>query len=171
MSVQEVPEKLTCPKCGLPRIITRIKLADHKRVILIMTCAKHRSEAVYKMSPEVFEQVGGLINDHLLRCRRCGEPTEVVGQRDAGRITVFSVHCPTHGTGERKVNTSLVEKLGKDAPPPTPVAPVTPVTPVTPAPVDTDVETLAQYGYCPSCGTPVEVPGAGFCHKCGASLD
>jgi hypothetical protein len=168
MSAELVPEKLTCPKCGLPRIITRIKKPDAKRVILIMSCPKHRSEAVHKMTPEIFAQVGGLINDHLLRCRRCGEPTEVIGQRDAGRITVFSVRCPTHGTGERKVNTSLVESLGKDAPPPTPVAPVAPVTPAT---TETAAETPAQYGYCPSCGTPVEVPGAGFCHKCGASLD
>lgn len=164
MSAQDIPQKLTCKRCGGPRVVTYAGKPTSGRVKLSMTCPSHRSEVVYRMPETVFPQVAGLVKDHMLLCRRCGQPTEVVGSRQSGRLTYLQILCPVHGSGERRVNTSLYDTMmGAPAPVPT----------VAPAPVATPTAAPAAVGtnYCPSCGTPVAGADAAFCHSCGASLE
>lgn len=134
------------------------------RVKLSMTCPTHRAEVAYRMPEAIFPQVAGLVKDHVLLCRRCGQPTEVVSSRQSGRLTYLQIRCPVHGLGERRVNTSLYNIM-MGAPAPVPVAAPAPVAAPTAAPV------AGRTNYCPSCGAAVAGADAAFCHSCGASLD
>ncbi|MFX1563656.1 MAG: zinc ribbon domain-containing protein [Promethearchaeota archaeon] len=162
MSMFEVPQKLTCSRCGAPRIITKISKPQRDRVVLYMTCPNHKSQIVYRMTLPLFEQAAGLIREHVALCRKCGQPTEIIGPRISGRMAQLEIRCPVHGLGDRPINTSLLDML-MGAPPPAP-PPGVPHHAPPPGPPPEGSR------FCPSCGTPVASPEAQFCHKCGSSL-
>jgi len=162
MSMYEVPQKLTCSSCGAPRIVTGISKPERDKVVLYMTCPNHRSEVVYRMSIPLFEQAAGLIRDHVVLCRKCGQPAEILGPRISGRIAKLQIRCPVHGIGDRTVNTSLLDLL-MGVPPPRPLPGIQhQAPPIGPPP--------EGRRFCTSCGAPVASPEAQFCHHCGASL-
>lgn len=162
MSMLEVPQKLTCRRCGGPRIVTKISKPQRDRVVLYMTCPNHRSQVVYRMMLPLFEQAAGLIRDHVVLCRKCGQPVEVLGPRISGRLAKLQIRCPVHGIGDRMINTSLLDML-MGTPPPGPPPGVPHQAPPHGPPHEAEK-------FCSSCGTPVPAPEASFCHKCGASL-
>ncbi len=162
MSINEVPQKLTCRSCGAPRVVTMVSKPEKDRVVLYMLCPRHQSEVVYNMTIPLFEQAAGIIRDHVFLCRKCGQPTEIIGQRIEDRLMTLQVRCPIHGLGDRNVNVSLFDILmGTPPPGPPPGAPQYSPPQETP---------LAGRKFCTSCGAPVASPEAAFCHKCGSSL-
>ncbi|MFX0167799.1 MAG: zinc-ribbon domain-containing protein [Candidatus Hodarchaeota archaeon] len=153
MSLQEAQQKLSCRHCGRPRIITRVSKPKPNQVALYMLCPVHRSEVVWRLPLDQYEPVSHLIREHVLLCRKCGSPVDIVGQRTLKLTTKIQIHCPTHGGGERSVNNSLLDPVLKAIP--------------------NGQQPAGTYAskYCSSCGVEVPAPEARFCHRCGASLD
>ncbi|MFX1577169.1 MAG: zinc-ribbon domain-containing protein [Promethearchaeota archaeon] len=158
MSRDEVQQKLHCRRCGRPRIVTRVSKPKSDKVKLYMSCPVHRSEVVYTMPLSRFEETSDLVREHVLLCKKCGQPVDIVGQKAGKLSTQLSIQCPEHGSGERKVNNSLLDPILAGVP----VKPAPGVAAATPA-------TTAKF--CPSCGSPVPAAEARFCHHCGASLE
>jgi hypothetical protein len=156
MSVDEVQQKMSCRRCGRPRIITRVSKPDGNTVKLYMKCPVHTSEVVYRMPISNYEPVSGIIREHVLLCKKCGQPVDITGQKQSSLTTKLRIHCPEHGDGERTVNNSLLDPILSAVP--------TKAAPEAAAPASTSK-------FCSSCGSPVPAPEARFCHNCGASLE
>lgn len=158
MSLDEVQQKLHCRKCGRPRIVTRASKPKENLVKLYMMCPDHRSKVAYKLPVSLYNETSNSIREHVLLCRKCGQPVDITGQRAGKSLTKLEVTCPVHGKGERIVNNSLLDPILSAVP----TKEVEQITGAVPA---TDAK------FCPSCGTPVPAPEAQFCHHCGASLE
>ena len=156
MSLEEVQQKMSCRRCDRPRIITRVSKPDPNTVKLYMRCPVHTSEVVYRMPLSQYEPVSGIIREHVLLCRKCGQPVDITGQRAGKLSTKVRIQCPEHGEGERTVNNSLLD----------PILAAVPAKAVPEAAVPAD-----SSKFCSSCGSPVPAPEARFCHNCGASID
>lgn len=165
MSVEEMQQKLTCKRCGGPRVVIRANKPSKTEVKLTMECPIHKEEVAYTLPTSLFEQAPGLAKDHVLLCRGCGKPVQLVGSKVDGLLRTLQVRCPEHGVGERVVNETLYNQMIAAAPSVMPTAPGTmPTSPgLRPAGV-------TSASFCPSCGTKIAVPGAQFCYNCGASL-
>ena len=159
MSVEEMQQKLTCKRCGGPRVVTRANKPSKTEARLTMSCPIHKEEVVYTLPTNVFEQAPGLVRDHVLLCRNCAKPVQVVGSKVDGLIRTLQVRCAEHGAGERIVNETLYNQMMAVAPAAMPA--------VAPRPGPAGVGSAS---FCPSCGTKIAVPGAQFCYNCGASL-
>lgn len=158
LSLDEVQQKLHCRRCGRPRIVTRVSKPQKDLVKLYMMCPDHRSEVVYKLPVSQYGQASHLIREHVLLCRKCGQPVDITGQQAGTLVTKLMVACPVHGSGERKVNSSLLD----------------PILSAVPSKADeqfTGAVPAANSKFCASCGSPVPAPEARFCHNCGASLE
>lgn len=158
MSQDEVQQKLHCRRCGRPRIINRVSKPKGDTVKLYMTCPEHRSEVIYKLPVSSFEETSNWIREHVLLCKKCGQPVDIVGQRAGKLSTAVNINCSEHGSGERLVNNSLLDHILTGVPT-TQAAKATPPEPATTA------------KFCASCGSPVPSGEARFCHHCGASLE
>jgi hypothetical protein len=158
MSRDEVQQKLHCRRCGRPRIVSRVSKPKPDQVKLYMSCPVHTSQVVYNMPVSAYEETADLIREHVLLCKRCGQPVDIAGQRGGKRTTALSIQCPEHGSGERKVNNSLLD-------------PVLAAVPARPASKAATPVPPASAKFCASCGSPVPAAEASFCHHCGASLD
>jgi len=156
MSRDEIQQKLHCRRCGRPRIVNRVSKPKSDQVKLYMSCPVHSSEVVYTMPLSRYEQTSDLVREHVLLCRKCGQPVDIVGQRKENLMTKLSIQCPEHGGGERKINNSLLD----------PILSAVPVKAVGSSP-----EPIRTAKFCPSCGAPVPTAEARFCHVCGASLE
>ncbi|MHA2314747.1 MAG: zinc-ribbon domain-containing protein [Candidatus Hermodarchaeia archaeon] len=156
MSLEEVQQKMKCRRCDRPRIITRVSKPKADTVKLYMRCPVHTSEVVYRMPFSQYEPASGIIREHVLLCRKCGQPVDITGQRAGKLSTKVRIHCPEHGIGERTVNNSLLDSILAGVP--------TKAAPEAAAPAGSSK-------FCSSCGQPVPAPEARFCHNCGASID
>ena len=152
MSVDEVQQKLKCRRCDRPRIIHRVSKPTANKIKLYMSCPVHTATVEYSLPLQSYEEVSRLIREHVLLCRKCGQPVDVVGQKAGKLTTKLNIQCPEHGKGERTVNNSLLDPILSAVP--TPKAATTPTG-----------------KFCSSCGSPVPAPEARFCHNCGASLE
>jgi hypothetical protein len=159
MSVEEMQQKLACKRCGGPRVVTRANKPSKTEAKLTMECPIHKEEVVYTLPTSLFEQAPGLVRDHVLLCRNCGKPVQVVGSSVDGLLRTLQVRCTEHGVGERVVNETLYNQMMAAAPGAMPGA--APGARSAPA---------GAVSFCPSCGTKIAIPGAQFCHNCGASL-
>jgi predicted amidophosphoribosyltransferase len=121
-----------------------------------MNCPDHTSEVVYRMPLSNYDAASGIIREHVLLCKKCGQPVDITGQRGGKLSTKLQIRCPEHGDGERTVNNSLLD----------PILAAVPVkaTPEAAVPAGTTK-------FCSSCGSPVPAPEALFCHNCGASIE
>jgi hypothetical protein len=153
MSIDEAQQKLHCRHCGRPRIITRVSKPKTDQVALYMNCPVHRSEVVWRMPLAQYEPINHMIREHVLLCRKCGSPVDIVGQNAQRLTTTLHIHCPTHGRGKRQVNNSLLD-------------PILQAVPNGQQPAE-----AVDAKFCPSCGAEVPAPEARFCHRCGASLE
>lgn len=156
MSLDEVQQKMSCRRCSRPRIITRVSKPKADTVKLYMRCPVHTSEVIYRMPLSLYDEASGIIREHVLLCRKCGQPVDITGQRAGKLSTKVRILCPEHGDGERLVNNSLLD-------------PILAAVPARAAP-----EAAVPAGsskFCSSCGSPVPAPEARFCHNCGASID
>jgi hypothetical protein len=160
MSVEEMKQKLTCRQCGGPRVVTRANKPSKTEARLTMECPIHEEEVVYTLPTSLFEQAPGLVREHLLLCRACGKPVQVVGSSVNGLLRTLEVRCPEHGLGERVVNETLYNQIMAATPGPTPAA-------AAPGPRPA---IAGAANFCPSCGVKIAIPGAQFCSNCGASL-
>ncbi len=158
MSLDEVQQKLHCRRCGRPRTVMRISKPQADRVKLYMSCPVHSSEVVYQMPLSLYNEASGYVREHVLLCRKCGQPVEIIGQKSGKLTTTLNIQCPEHGQGDRTVNNSLLDPILGAAPSRVAVQ----ATGVAPSP---------STKFCASCGSPVPTPEARFCHHCGASLD
>ncbi len=158
MSQDEVQQKLHCRRCGRPRIINRVSKPKEGTVKLYMTCPDHRSEVVYTMPVSRYEETSDLIREHVLLCKKCGQPVDIAGQRAGNRTTTLNINCPEHGSGDRKVNNSLLD-------------PILAAVPTQQASKATPAAAATTTKFCASCGSPVPSAEARFCHHCGASLE
>lgn len=156
MSLDEVQQKMKCRRCDRPRIITRVSKPKADTVKLYMRCPVHTSEVVYRMPFSQYEPASGIIREHVLLCRKCGQPVDITGQRAGKLSTKVRILCPEHGDGERTVNNSLLDSILDGVP--------TKAAPEAAAPAGSSK-------FCSSCGQPVPAPEARFCHNCGASID
>jgi hypothetical protein len=152
----EVQQKLHCRRCGRPRIVTRISKPRSDQVKLYMSCPVHQSEVVYTMPLSHYEETSDLVREHVLLCRKCGHPVDIVGQHAEKLITKLNIQCPEHGRGERRVNNSLLD-------------PILAAVPSKASAISGQPSTIAKF--CPSCGAPVQTAEARFCHVCGSSLE
>ncbi len=157
MSQDEVQQKLHCRRCGRPRIINRVSKPKADQIKLYMTCPVHRSEVVYTMPLSRYEETSDLVREHVLLCKKCGQPVDIVGQKAGKLSTTVSIQCPEHGSGERLVNNSLLD-------------PILAAVPVKATGKDTEAAPTAAK-FCASCGSQVPTTEAVFCHNCGASLE
>jgi hypothetical protein len=158
MSRDEVQQKLHCRTCGRPRIVSRVSKPKADQVKLYMQCPVHTSQVVYKMPVSWYEETADLIREHVLLCKRCGQPVDIAGQRGGKLTTTLSIQCPEHGSGSRTVNNSLLD-------------PILAAVPARPASQPAAAQPATSSKFCASCGSPVPAPEARFCHNCGASLD
>ena len=158
MSRDEVQQKLHCRRCGRPRIVSRVSKPNPNQVKLYMSCPVHTNQVVYKMPVSQYDDIADLIREHVLLCKKCGQPVDVVGQRAGKLTTALSIQCPEHGSGSRKVNNSLLD-------------PILAAVPAKPTSQQAVAEPVTSSKFCASCGLPVPAPEARFCHNCGASLD
>ena len=153
MSLDEAQQKLHCRKCGRPRIISRISKPKPDQVVLYMSCPVHRSEVVWRMPLDQYEPISHLAREHVLLCKKCGNPVDIVGQQAERLTTKLHIHCPTHGRGERKVNNSLLDPI------------------LQAIPNGQQPTGAVSAKFCASCGAEVPAPEARFCHRCGASIE
>jgi hypothetical protein len=128
------------------------------QVKLYMTCPVHTAQVVYTMPLSSYEEISDLVREHVLLCKKCGQPVEIIGQRAGNLTTSINIQCPEHGSGERKVNNSLLD-------------PILAAIPAKPAAEKAAATPGATAIFCPSCGSPVPSAEARFCHHCGASLE
>jgi hypothetical protein len=140
-------------------VVTRANKPSKTEAKLTMECPIHKEEVVYTLPTSLFEQAPGLVREHVMLCRNCGKPVQLVGSAVDGLLRTVQVRCAEHGVGERTVNETLYNQMMAATPSAMPMA--TPE--ARPAAAGTS-------SFCPSCGTRVAVPGAQFCHHCGASL-
>ena len=147
--------------------MTRANKPSKTEARLTMMCPIHKEEVVYTLPTSVFEQAPGLVRDHVLLCRACGKPVQVVGSKVDGLLRTLQVRCAEHGAGERVVNETLYNQMMAGAPTAMPAAPPGAMPAVAPGARPAGV---GSANFCPSCGTKIAVPGAQFCPNCGASL-
>ena len=158
MSKDELQQKLHCRRCGRPRTVNRVSKPNPNNVKLYMTCPVHTAEVVYSMPVSRYEETIDLIREHVLICKKCGQPVEIVGQRAGNLSTTVRIQCSELGTGERTINNSLLD-------------PILAAVPTKLAPHEVKATPGATAKFCASCGSPVPTAEARFCHHCGASLD
>ncbi|MFX1319143.1 MAG: hypothetical protein ACFE9D_01665 [Promethearchaeota archaeon] len=158
MSRDEIQQKLHCRRCGRPRIVNRVSKPNPNTIKLYMICPVHTAEVVYSMPENRYEEASDLIREHVLLCKKCGQPVDIVGQRAGSLSTNLSIQCPEHGSGERMINNSLLD-------------PILAAVPAKPAPYEVKATAGATTKFCASCGSPVPTAEARFCHHCGASLE
>ncbi|MFX1566136.1 MAG: zinc-ribbon domain-containing protein [Promethearchaeota archaeon] len=158
MSRDEIQQKLHCRRCGRPRTVNRVSKPSSNKVKLYMSCPVHTSQVTYSMALSQYDEVSDLVREHVLLCKKCGQPVDIVGQRAGNLTTKLNIQCPEHGSGERQVNNSLLDPI-LSAVSASATSRATPTAPTT----------MAKF--CPSCGSPVPTAEARFCHHCGASLE
>jgi len=172
MSISELQSKLTCPRCGSPRVVTKVKKEGRDKIRILMKCP----QVVYTMPAGLLPQAGPLLRERIFLCRKCGAPVEAYDTRRLGNWVIILIRCAHHGQGERRISASLYDAImqtpayaplsvpaGPAAAPTQPAAVAQgPTPPVPPSP--------RAINFCPQCGKRITVPDARFCPNCGASL-
>jgi len=152
MSMDEIHAKLTCPRCGGPRVVTVVKDVKTEKVKLVMNCPRH-FEVSYIMPSALLPQAAPLIRQRILLCRRCGAPVEVQDTRHSGPWTILRIRCSRHGQGVRKISTTLYDTIMQA---PEYAGPVTPAA-IPPAAAVPEKASPAPeaINFCPQCGTRI----------------
>jgi hypothetical protein len=142
-------------------------------VKLQLQCPDHSSGGEYSFLMEDLPQNAPIIKEHLLRCLKCGQAVTPERTNISGNFNILHIRCSTHGTGQRKISTSLHDTI-MQAPPkqqPTPTLPPTPTAKITQTskpemPTAEDVEIK----FCWNCGAKVISSVSQYCYKCGIGL-
>ncbi|MHA2406396.1 MAG: hypothetical protein ACXACH_06555, partial [Candidatus Hermodarchaeia archaeon] len=110
--------------------------------------------------------------ENVLRCLKCGQPVSLESTKTSGGNKVLSIRCLEHGTGQRKISSSIHDSIMRaemaeptPAPPPAEIdAKPLPVT--APPPAEGEV----AISFCWNCGAKAIETTSQYCHKCGVSL-
>jgi hypothetical protein len=142
-------------------------------VKLQLQCPDHSGEGEYSFLMEDLPQNAPIIKEHLLRCLKCGNVVSLERTNTSGKLNNLHIRCPTHGTGQRKISTSLHDIIMQASPTqrPTPSPLSTPPTEIAqPSEAATQSAGDVEIKFCWNCGAKVISSVSQYCFKCGVGL-
>ncbi len=147
------------------------KMRNEGLVKLKLTCPDHPGDGEYRFFFEDLPNYAPVIKENVLRCLKCGVPVSLESTKTSGKNKVLNIKCPNHGTGQRKISSSIHDIIMQAETTTTTPAPSqkpeTQPTPVKPTPqADGDV----TISFCWNCGAKTIDATSQYCHKCGVPL-
>ncbi|MFW9934756.1 MAG: hypothetical protein ACFFDU_04380 [Candidatus Thorarchaeota archaeon] len=146
------------------------KMRKEGTVELQLQCPDHPGKGEYSFFFENLPQYAPVIKANLLRCLKCGAPVTLEDTKISGGFKLLTIQCPQHGSGQRKISSSIHDTIMEAAQPS-----------LTPPPIETDVQTLqieptlpkesgTTISFCWNCGAKAIDATSEYCYKCGVSL-
>ncbi len=153
------------------------KMRKEGLIALKLRCPDHPVEGDHSFFYENLPTSAPLIKQQILQCLKCGNPVEIKRTKTSGSFKVLDIHCSEHGSGTRKISTTLYEPImathTETSTQPPPAAPVpSPPKKVTPTPKKPEhlPSEEVEIKFCWNCGTHTIDKTSQYCHKCGVSL-
>ena len=148
------------------------KMRKEGLVKLDLRCPDHPGEGEYSFFFEHLASYAPVIKQNILRCLKCGGSVSLESTKTSGSNKVLNIRCPEHGTGQRKISSSIHDVIMQSespitAPAPPPQETEPPSQPSKPIPTADDDVTIH---FCWNCGTKAIDASSQYCHKCGVSL-
>jgi len=148
------------------------KMRNEGLIELQLRCPEHPGDSEYSFFFENLSKYAPVIKENVLRCLKCGGPVTLETTKSSGGFKVLAIRCLEHGTGQRKISSSIHDIIMQAKT----IGPIS-----TPPSVKTDTEPLPAkpipqakgdmaISFCWNCGAKSIGITSQYCYKCGVSL-
>ena len=148
------------------------KMRQEGVVQLQLQCPDHTEKGEYSFLMEDLTQNAPIIKEQLFRCLKCGHAVTLERTNSSGNFHILDIRCPTHGTGKRKISSSLHDTImqAKSTKQPVSTPATRPSEIAQPSEPATQPAGDVEIRFCWNCGAQVISSVSQYCYKCGVGL-